>query len=289
MKFVLFCHSLASCWNHGNAHFLRGIVTELLARGYGVEVYEPFDGWSLQHLKAEHGKAPIKDFFKAYPRLQSTLYAANALDLDYALEGTDVAIGAQNAHFEKAGAFTGEVSTGMLGGLVTYVIVGHSERRELFGESDEMVARKTARAVEAGLLPVVCVGETKEERDAGGMWDKCSGQVRQVMEALDDDVDGESIVFAYEPIWAIGTGDTATPEDCQDAIGDIRNLLREIKDEDFADAIRILYGGSVKPENAAEIMAQEDVDGALVGGASLEVESFMELVEAAHETVPSER
>ncbi len=108
------------------------------------------------------------------------------------------------------------------------------------------------------------------------------------MEELDD-VDGESVVFAYEPIWAIGTGDTATPEDCQDAIGKIRSLLRELRGDDFASAVRILYGGSVKPDNVAEIMAQEDVDGALVGGASLEVESFMELVEAAQETVPSER
>jgi triosephosphate isomerase len=166
--------------------------------------------------------------------------------------------------------------------------VGHSERRELFDESDALVARKAAKAVEEGLLPVVCVGETKEERDAGGMWDKCSGQVQRVMEELDD-VDGESVVFAYEPIWAIGTGDTATPDDCQDAIGKIRTLLKEIRGDIFADAVRILYGGSVKPDNVAEIMAQEDVDGALVGGASLEVESFMQLVEAAQQTLPSER
>jgi triosephosphate isomerase len=200
-----------------------------------------------------------------------------------------VIAGAQNFYFEDSGAFTGEVSAPMLLDVgAGAVIVGHSERREIFGESDEMVARKTAKAVEAGLLPVVCVGETKEERDAGGMWDKCSGQVQRVMEELGDDVDGESIVFAYEPIWAIGTGDTATPDDCQDAIGKIRDLLKELRGNDFADEVRILYGGSVKPENAAEIMAQKDVDGALVGGASLEVESFMELVEAAQETVPSE-
>jgi triosephosphate isomerase len=136
--------------------------------------------------------------------------------------------------------------------------------------------------VEADILPIVCVGETKEERDAGGMWEKVSGQVRQVVEVLDD---GESVVFAYEPIWAIGTGDTATPEDAQDAIGKIRNLLRETKGDDFADSVRILYGGSVKPENAGEIMAQKDIDGALVGGASLEVESFVELIGAAQNAV----
>jgi triosephosphate isomerase (TIM) len=199
-----------------------------------------------------------------------------------------VLAGAQNFFYEDSGAFTGEISAPMLLDVgARAVIVGHSERRELFGETDELVARKTRRAIEAGLLPVVCVGETKEERDAGDMWEKVSGQVRRVMEELDGP-EGESIVFAYEPIWAIGTGETATPEDAQEAIGKIRDLLKELEGDGFAEAVRILYGGSVKPNNAAEIMAQGDVDGALVGGASLEVESFMELVEAARETVPSE-
>ena len=204
-------------------------------------------------------------------------------------EDTPVIAGAQNFYYEDWGAFTGDVSVPMLQDAGAEAgIVGHSERREHFCEDDDMVARKAARAVEAGLLPVVCVGETKEERDAGDMWEKVSGQVRRVMEELDD-LDGGSLVFAYEPIWAIGTGETATPEDAQDAIGRIRDLLRELRDDGFADGVRILYGGSVKAENAAEIMAQEDVDGALVGGASLEVESFMQLVEAAQETVPSEQ
>ena len=204
-------------------------------------------------------------------------------------EDTPIIAGAQNFYYEDSGAFTGEVSVPMLQDAGARAgIVGHSERRENFCEDDDMVARKAARAVEAGLLPVVCVGETKEERDAGDMWEKVSGQVRRVMEELDDP-DGGSLVFAYEPIWAIGTGETATPEDAQNAIGQMRGLLRELSDDDFADGVRILYGGSVKPENAAEIMAQEDVDGALVGGASLEVESFMQLVEAAQETVPSEQ
>jgi triosephosphate isomerase len=203
-------------------------------------------------------------------------------------EDSDVIAGAQNFFYEDSGAYTGEVSAPMLLDVAARaVIVGHSERREHFGETDEMVARKTRRAVEAGLLPIVCVGETKEERDAGNMWEKVSGQVRRVMEELDGP-EGEGVVFAYEPIWAIGTGETATPEDAQDAIGKIRDLLKEMEGDGFADAVRILYGGSVKPDNAAEIMAQKDVDGALVGGASLEVESFMELVEAARETVPSE-
>ncbi|MGI9091583.1 MAG: triose-phosphate isomerase [Gemmatimonadaceae bacterium] len=192
-----------------------------------------------------------------------------------------VLAGAQNFYYEDSGAFTGEVSVPMLQEIgVEAVLTGHSERREIFGESDDTVAKKTRRAVDAGLLPVVCVGETKEERDSGGMWEKVSGQVRAVMEILQD-AGGDSLVFAYEPVWAIGTGDTATPGDAQDAIGQIRGLLKELKGEEFAGAVRILYGGSVKPDNVAEIMGQDDVDGALVGGASLEVESFVKLIEAA--------
>lgn len=195
-------------------------------------------------------------------------------------EDSAVIAGAQNFYYEDSGSFTGEVSAPMLLDLgVGAVIVGHSERREIFDEDDEMVARKTGRAMEAGLLPVVCVGETKEERDADGMWDKVSGQIKRVMEELDEP-GGDEIVFAYEPIWAIGTGDTATPEDAQDAIGQIRGLLRNLRDDEFADSVRILYGGSVKPDNVQEIVAQEDIDGGLVGGASLEIESFIKLIDA---------
>ncbi|MDQ4043443.1 MAG: triose-phosphate isomerase [Actinomycetota bacterium] len=196
---------------------------------------------------------------------------------------TPVLAGAQNFYYEDSGAFTGEVSAPMLLDIgAGAVIVGHSERREIFGETDEMVARKTARAVSAGILPVVCVGETKEERDAGEMWEKVSGQVRAVFEQVDvSGIGGEAIVFAYEPVWAIGTGETATPEDAQDAIGRIRGLLGELGGEDFAEEVRILYGGSIKPENVDDIMAQKDVDGGLVGGASLEAESFAELVNGA--------
>jgi len=196
-------------------------------------------------------------------------------------ENSAVIAGAQNFYYEDSGAFTGEISVPMLQDVGTRaVLVGHSERREIFGETDALVACKTKRAVDAGLIPVVCVGETKEERDGGGMWDKVSGQVGRVLEEIGE-AGGDDVVFAYEPIWAIGTGDTATPEDAQDAIGRIRGLLREERGDEFADAARILYGGSVKPSNVAEIMAQDDVDGALVGGASLEVDSFAELVEAA--------
>jgi triosephosphate isomerase (TIM) len=198
-------------------------------------------------------------------------------------QGTSVVAGAQNFYFEDSGAFTGEVSAPMLKELgAGAVIIGHSERRELFGENDEMVARKAVRAVEAGLLPVVCVGETKEERDNGRMWEKVSGQVRAVFERLDANrLGGDDIVFAYEPVWAIGTGDVASPEDARDAISRIRGLLGELGGEDFANQVRILYGGSIKPGNVSEIMAQKDVDGGLVGGASLEADSFAELVNGA--------
>ena len=196
-------------------------------------------------------------------------------------EDTPVVAGAQNFFYEDSGAFTGEVSAPMIQDVgAGAALVGHSERREIFGETDETVASKTARAISAGILPVVCVGETKEERDAGSMWDKVSGQVRAVMDSLDSP-GSDDLVFAYEPIWAIGTGDTATPEDAQDAIGQIRGLLEELGGEEFARAVRILYGGSVKPENIGEIMAQEDVDGGLVGGASLDAETFAELVNGA--------
>ncbi|MBV9454332.1 MAG: triose-phosphate isomerase [Rubrobacter sp.] len=196
-------------------------------------------------------------------------------------QATPIVVGAQNFYFEDSGAFTGEISAPMLKDVgAEAVIVGHSERREIFGETDEMVARKTSRAIGAGLLPIVCVGETKEERDTGEMWDKCSGQVQSVFEELDKKVRGDDIVFAYEPIWAIGTGDMASPEDSQAAIGKIRALLEELRGEQFASQVRILYGGSIKLENIGEVMAQKDVDGGLVGGASLDPVSFAGLVNA---------
>jgi triosephosphate isomerase len=198
-------------------------------------------------------------------------------------ETSRVMVGAQNLFYEDEGAFTGEVSAPMLLDLgVEAVIVGHSERREVLGESDEMVARKVVKALSSGMLPVICVGETKEERDAGGMWEKISGQVRSVINALEGNVSGEELVFAYEPIWAIGTGDTATPDDAQDASRKIRTLLEEMHGEQFSENVRILYGGSIKPENVGEIMSQDDVDGGLVGGASLDVQTFIQLVGAMH-------
>jgi triosephosphate isomerase (TIM) len=181
------------------------------------------------------------------------------------LAGTDIAVAAQNVHWDDEGAFTGEVSAPMLRELGVYgAIVGHSERRQLFGETDEHVARRARGALDAGLSVIACVGETAAEREAGETEDVLRRQV-SVLEAEDN------LVVAYEPVWAIGTGKTATPEIAQEAHAFIRGLLD----------VPVLYGGSVKPDNAAELLGQPDVDGALVGGASLDVESFAAICLAA--------
>jgi triosephosphate isomerase len=193
-------------------------------------------------------------------------------------EPVPIRIGAQNCHWEDAGAFTGEVSPAMLAKLdVSYVIVGHSERREMFGETDEIVNRKVHAVFRHGMTPIMCVGETLEEREAGTTEDKVTGQVRAGLAGLSPEQVG-SMVIAYEPIWAIGTGRTATPEDAQAVCATIRATVRELAGGEAADALRIQYGGSVKPTNAADLMACPDVDGALVGGASLEAESFAGIV-----------
>jgi triosephosphate isomerase len=193
--------------------------------------------------------------------------------------GTAVKVAAQNMHEEEAGAFTGEVSAQMLVELdVEAVVLGHSERRQYFGETDEALARKVPAALAAGLEPILCVGESEEARDA----EQTDAVLVQQLRADLAEVDPARIadvVIAYEPIWAIGTGRTATPEQAQETIAFIRDTLR-LQGAD-ADRVRILYGGSVKPGNAAELLAQPDIDGALVGGASLDPEDFAAIVEAA--------
>jgi triosephosphate isomerase len=193
--------------------------------------------------------------------------------------GTAVKVAAQNMHEEASGAFTGEVSAPMLVELdVEAVVLGHSERRQLFGETDEALARKVPAALAAGLEPILCVGETEEARDA----EQTEAVLELQLQADLAEVVGArlgEVVVAYEPIWAIGTGRTATPEQAQEACAFIRDAVRERGGP--ADAVRILYGGSVKPGNAAELMAQPDIDGALVGGASLDPAEFAEIVKAA--------
>ncbi len=193
--------------------------------------------------------------------------------------GTAVKVAAQNMHEEDSGAFTGEVSAPMLVELdVEAVVLGHSERRQYFNETDEALARKVPKALEAGLEPILCVGEGEEARDAGETETVLERQLQADLAALEPG-QVENVVIAYEPIWAIGTGRTATPDQAQEACAFIRDVLRARGAA--GDNVRILYGGSVKPANAAELLAQPDIDGALVGGASLDPEEFASIVEAA--------
>jgi triosephosphate isomerase len=190
------------------------------------------------------------------------------------------ALGAQNVYFEKDGAFTGEVSAEMLKALrVRYVILGHSERREVLGESDEDVNKKVRVTFGQEMTPILCCGETDSEREAGETEAKVERQVREGLKSVSPD-QARSLVVAYEPIWAIGTGKTATPNDAQSTIAHIRSVLGSLFDGEVAAAIRILYGGSVKSGNAGQLLAQDDVDGALVGGASLDAGEFASIVKA---------
>ena len=210
----------------------------------------------------------------------------NLRSVQTVLEADDipVALGAQHCHWEDNGAFTGEVSPPMLAKLnVRYVIAGHSERRDLFAETDEMVNRKVRAILAAGMTPIMCVGEHLEEREDGTAEQRVSSQV----EAGLADVTAEQVagmVIAYEPIWAIGTGRTATPEDAQTMSATIREVVRRSKGSDPAASVRIQYGGSVKPTNAGELMGQPDIDGALVGGASLDPDDFSRIVQFRHAT-----
>jgi triosephosphate isomerase len=191
-----------------------------------------------------------------------------------------VALGAQHCHWEEKGAFTGEVSPAMLAKLnVAYVIAGHSERRQLFGETDEDVNRKVKAILANGMTPILCCGETLEEREAGSTEDRVSSQVRAGLAGVGaDEVAG--LVIAYEPIWAIGTGRTASAEDAQSVCATVRSVVSEVAGSAAAASVRIQYGGSVNPTNAAELLSQPDIDGALVGGAALDSDSFARIVHA---------
>lgn len=195
-------------------------------------------------------------------------------------KGTNVKIGAQNMHYEESGAFTGEVSPVMLKDLgVTYVVIGHSERREYFAETDETVNKKAHAAFAHDLTPIVCVGETLEQREANQTKDHVEQQVKEAIKGLSEEQVAQTII-AYEPIWAIGTGKTASSEDANEVCAHIRNVVKETVSDKAAEQVVIQYGGSVKPATIDELLEQSDVDGALVGGASMEVDSFIQLVEA---------
>lgn len=195
-----------------------------------------------------------------------------------AIRGTKISLGAQNCHWADQGAYTGEISPLMLVDVgCKYVIIGHSERRQYFAETDESINKKAQAAYRHGLIPIICVGETLEERQAGKTESVVTTQVRGCLQGLPAEKVAESVI-AYEPVWAIGTGQTATKEQAQEVHALIRKLVAEMFSTDVAEKVRIQYGGSVKPQNIRELMAQPDIDGALVGGASLEEDSFAAIV-----------
>ena len=194
------------------------------------------------------------------------------------LDGSNVGFGGQNMYFEESGAFTGEISPTMLTDIgATYVILGHSERRDIFGEDDELINQKVHSALSHDLVPILCCGESLEEREANKHEEKVKSQLEADLKGVSEE-DLKKVVIAYEPIWAIGTGKTASADDAEAMCAFIRNLLAELYSEDAASSVRIQYGGSVKPDNVKELMAKENIDGALVGGASLKAEDFKSLV-----------
>ena len=195
--------------------------------------------------------------------------------------GSNVKIGAENVHFEKSGAFTGEISADMLTELgVEYVVIGHSERRQYFAETDETVNLRTKAALAAGLKPIVCVGELKEERESNITEEVISRQIKLDLAGITAD-DMKKTIIAYEPVWAIGTGLTATPEQAEDVCGFIREQIAKLYDQNVADAVTIQYGGSMNAKNAAELLAKPNIDGGLIGGASLKAEDFNAIIQAA--------
>lgn len=202
-------------------------------------------------------------------------------DVAKAVAGTQLGVGGQNMSAEDDGAFTGEVNAAMLLDVgCSYVVLGHSERRQYYAETSQKVAEKSGVALKAGLVPIVCVGETLQEREADQTEAVVGQQVRESLSGIAE-ADAAQVVLAYEPVWAIGTGKTATPEQAEAVHAFIRKLLEEIYSPDTAEQIRIQYGGSVKPANAAELLGQSNIDGALVGGASLKAGDFLEIVKAA--------
>ena len=241
--------------------------------------------WKMNHQRAavrdtltalaEHIKGGVKPEVIVAPAFA---YLAEAVSLT---KGTNVHIAAQNMHFEENGAYTGEVSPAMLVDVgVSHVILGHSERRRYFNETDETVNLKVKAAIAHDLTPLMCCGETLEQRENGKMKVWIEGQIKAGLAGISA-ADIKKVVIAYEPIWAIGTGKTATADDAQEVCGAIRETLTEIFGKEIADGIRILYGGSAKPDNVAGFLEKQDVDGALVGGASLKADSFAAMVKAA--------
>ena len=238
--------------------------------------------WKMFKTKAE-AIAFAEEFRELYKDtdVQTAICApfTNLEALKEAFAGTEIKVGAQNVHFADEGAFTGEISVSMLEEIgVDFCIVGHSERRQYFGETDETVNKKLKKLFEGPIRPILCVGESLEERDADKAFDVVGGQIKADLDGIDA-ADVKKLVIAYEPIWAIGTGRTATPEQAEEMCAFIRKTLIELYGEEVSDEVIIQYGGSVKPANATEIMNMDEIDGALVGGASLKPKDFMEIID----------
>lgn len=233
--------------------------------------------WKMNKLPSETG-AFVKEIIEATKDAQCGVVVCTPfVCLPMAVEaakGSHVKVGAENLHFEDKGAFTGEVSADMLADLgVEYVIIGHSERRQYFAETDETVNKKTIKALEKGLKPIVCVGESLDERETGVTMEVIGKQVKLAYQNISAE-DAKKVVIAYEPIWAIGTGKTATADQAEEVCGAIRNVVKGLYGADVSDAVIIQYGGSMKGSNAAELLSKENIDGGLIGGASLKAEDF---------------
>lgn len=245
--------------------------------------------WKMNKTVAEAGKlaAALLPAMQTITTVEQVICppATSLLSLAEMLAGTGIGLGAQNMHWEASGAFTGELSPEMVKEFCAYVILGHSERRAFFADTDETVNAKVKAALAAGLTPIMCVGETLEENEAGQTAEVVTRQVSEGMAGLSADQAGK-VVIAYEPIWAIGTGRAASGEDANLVVADyIRPTLKRMFGETVAQAVRVLYGGSVKASNAAEFFDQPDIDGALVGGASLKVDDFPGIVQAAADSL----
>ncbi|MDE5414118.1 triose-phosphate isomerase [Alkalihalobacterium chitinilyticum] len=233
-------------------------------------------GEALQFVDQVKGAVPTSEQV-------DSVVCSPALFLDAlvkSVEGTELKVGAQTMHFEESGAFTGEISPVALSDIgASYVIIGHSERREMFNETDETVNKKVKSAFAHRLIPIMCCGETLEQREAGQTNELVGDQVKKGLEGLSED-QVKQLVIAYEPIWAIGTGKSSSAQEANETCAHIRTVVADMYSQEVADAVRIQYGGSVKPANIAEYLGQSDIDGALVGGASLEADSFLQLLEA---------
>ena len=246
--------------------------------------------WKMNLLQSEAKSVfeGIKNFVKDYSATQlpeiviapvfTSISAVETVKCDCGCGGTKIAIAGQNCHWESSGAYTGEISVEMLKDAgCSYVIIGHSERRQYFSETDEMINKKAKAILAGGLTPIICCGETLEQREQGITDSWISGQIKSALEGISSEDVAKSVI-AYEPIWAIGTGKTCDSDEANRVIVMIRNVVKEVAGNTAGDSIRILYGGSVKPATIAEQMSKSDIDGALVGGASLKAESFNEII-----------